>query len=106
VALLAASPTPAAQPARAREFTIVARGETFDPGTVEVSAGDTVKITLIAEDRPHSFTLDGFRISKRASPGRSATVEFHAEARGRYTFYCSLRDETCCRDMKGELVVH
>lgn len=37
-----------------------------------------MKITLIALDVPHSFTIDGYRVGKKATPGADAVIEFHA----------------------------
>jgi len=88
-----------------REFTVTARRYEFSPNRIEVKQGDLVKITLIAEDIPHSFTIDEYRIAKRASPGKPATFEFCASQAGRFVFYCNLTAEEGCRAMRGELVV-
>jgi heme/copper-type cytochrome/quinol oxidase subunit 2 len=48
----------AAEPDVVREFTITARRYAFDPARIEVSRNDIVRITLIAEDVPHGFTID------------------------------------------------
>jgi heme/copper-type cytochrome/quinol oxidase subunit 2 len=90
---------------RAREFTIRARRGGFDPARIEVARGDMVKITLVAEDTAHSFTIDSYRISKRASPRQSVIIEFHADVAGTFPFYCSLTLDDCCRNMRGDLVV-
>jgi cytochrome c oxidase subunit II len=89
----------------AKEFSITARRDAFTPAKIEVARGDVVKISFIAEDMPHTFTIDSYRISKRASPGQSATIEFHAEIPGTHAYYCSLSTDDCCRHMRGELVV-
>jgi heme/copper-type cytochrome/quinol oxidase subunit 2 len=89
----------------AKEFTITARRTGFSPAKIEVNRGDLVKITLMAEDIPHSFTIDSYRVSKRAAPGQNVTIELHADTLGTHTFYCSLSSEDCCRNMRGELVV-
>jgi heme/copper-type cytochrome/quinol oxidase subunit 2 len=70
-----------------------------------VRQGDLVRITLVTEDIPHSFTVDAYRISKRVVPGRSVTVEFLASTAGTFSFYCDLTQEEGCRNMRGELVV-
>jgi cytochrome c oxidase subunit 2 len=88
-----------------RQFTVKARRYVFEPSRIEVNRGDIVKITLIAEDVPHTFTLDEYRICRRFSPGRDAKVEFYADQPGTFTFYCNLTGDEGCRDMKGTLVV-
>ncbi len=88
-----------------REFTIVAKDRAFTPNKVEVSQDDLVKITLTSGDRPASFTIDAYRIAKRAAGGLSTTFEFRADQAGTFTFYCNLTKEPGCADMKGTLVV-
>jgi cytochrome c oxidase subunit II len=100
-----AIPESAAQASAVRAFTVTARRYAFSPARIEVREGDIVKITLVAEDIAHSFTIDEYRISKRASPGRSVTFEFCADRVGRFVFYCSLTAEEGCQTMRGELIV-
>lgn len=88
-----------------REFQVIARRYAFSPSRLEVNQGDLVKISLMTEDIPHTLTIDAYRVSKRATPGRSATIEFVADSPGTYPFYCSLTAEDGCRKMRGELVV-
>jgi cytochrome c oxidase subunit 2 len=96
---------PAAQHTGASEHTIVGDAFTFAPPRLVVHAGDAVTITFIAKDRPHSFTIDAYRISRRAIPGKNAVIEFCADRRGTFTYYCNLTEDPRCRGMKGELVV-
>jgi heme/copper-type cytochrome/quinol oxidase subunit 2 len=91
-------------PAR-REFTLTGRRYAFSPDRIEVTQDDLVKITLVAEDIPHSFTIDAYRIAKRAAPGRPVTFEFRADRPGTFEFYCNLTTDEGCRRMRGELVV-
>lgn len=73
---------------------------------IQVSQDDLVRITLTAEDIPHSFTLPDYRIQKRVEPGREVTFEFRAEKSGRFEFYCSLTNDSCReRGMTGVLIV-
>ena len=107
VAVLAASDTgPALNTAQVRHEVVVnASRFEFAPSRIEVSVGDIVKITLVAEDIPHSFTIDDYRISKRAAPGKPVTFEFHAARSGTFDFYCDLTIDEGCRKMKGQLIV-
>lgn len=61
---------------------------------------------LTAEDVPHSFTIDEYRIAKRASPGHPVTFEFRADRPGRFRYYCNIKTDEGCRDMRGTLIVH
>ena len=87
-----------------RDFTIVARGQSFTPNRIEVSQDDLVKITFTSEDQPTSFAIDAYRIVKRAAGGQTIGFEFRADQAGTFTFYCNLSEERC-QDMKGTLVV-
>jgi heme/copper-type cytochrome/quinol oxidase subunit 2 len=98
--------TTAAQPADApRLFTIHAHKYAYEPARVEVDQDDLVKVALKADDIPHSFTVDAYRISKRAGAGETVTFEFRADRPGTFPFYCDLRVDEGCRRMRGELVV-
>jgi heme/copper-type cytochrome/quinol oxidase subunit 2 len=88
-----------------REFTIVGDHYAFQPPTIEVNRNDLVKITFVARDIAHSFTIDEYRIAKRASAGQSITFEFRADRAGTFTYYCNLSQDERCRNMKGRLVV-
>jgi cytochrome c oxidase subunit 2 len=88
-----------------RDVTITARKFAFSPNRIEVRQGDIVRITLQAEDIAHSFTIDDYRIAKRAAPGQPLTFEFRADKPGTFRFYCNLKQEEGCKDMVGELVV-
>ena len=88
-----------------REITLTAKRYEFSQTRIEVAANDVVKITLVAEDIPHTFTIDEYRISKRAAPGRPVTFEFRADKAGAFTYYCDLTIEDGCRQMRGELIV-
>ena len=87
------------------EITLTAKRYEYSQTRIEVAANDVVKITLVAEDIPHTFTVDEYRISKRAAPGRPVTFEFRADKPGTFTYYCNLTAEDGCRRMRGELVV-
>jgi heme/copper-type cytochrome/quinol oxidase subunit 2 len=91
-------------PAR-REITIQARRCTFSPDRIEVNQDDLLKLTLVAEDIPHSFTIDAYRIAKRATPGRPVIFEFRADRPGSFTYYRNLSEDAACDQMQGELVV-
>ncbi len=100
--LLSAAPR---QPEGRREFTVDAKKYRFEPARMEVDEGDIVRITLVAADIPHSFTIDGYRIAKRGEPGKPVTFEFLADHAGTFKFYCNLTIDDGCRRMAGELVV-
>lgn len=87
------------------ELVLTARRYQFSQPRIEILVNDVLKITLVAEDIPHSFTVDEYRIAKRASPGKPVTFEFRADRPGTFPFYCNLTIEDGCREMRGALVV-
>ena len=89
-----------------REFSITARDYAFHPASISVQRNDVVKVQFRAEDIPHSFVIDAYRISKRAGAGQTVVFEFHADQAGSFSIYCNLSADQRCRDMHGELVVH
>jgi heme/copper-type cytochrome/quinol oxidase subunit 2 len=106
VTLTASASGPAQDPGQARvELVINAHKYEFTPGRLDVAAGDVVKVTLVTDDIPHSFTIDAYRISKRAAPGRPVTFEFRADQVGSFPFYCDLTIDDGCRQMRGVLTV-
>ncbi|HEX5476145.1 MAG TPA: cupredoxin domain-containing protein [Vicinamibacterales bacterium] len=88
-----------------REFTIRAHKYAFAPPRLEVHQNDVVKITLTADDIAHSFTIDAYRIAKRAGVGQTVVFEFRADQAGTFPYYCNLTIDDGCRNMRGQLVV-
>jgi heme/copper-type cytochrome/quinol oxidase subunit 2 len=94
------------------EFTVTARRYTYQVGdsdepVIRVRLNDFVKIAFSAEDIPHSFTIDEYRIGRRAVPGKDpVTFEFRADRPGTFTIYCNLTgDPRCQREHRGRLIV-
>ena len=88
-----------------REILLNAHRYEFSQSRIDVTQDDVIRITLVAEDIPHSFTIDAYRIAKRAAPGQPVTFEFRADRPGTFQFYCNLTIDDGCRKMRGELVV-
>ena len=89
-----------------RDFAVTARNYAFHPANLAVQRNDVVKVQFHAEDIPHSFVVDAYRISKRAGAGQTVVFEFHADQAGTFPIYCNLSADQRCREMHGELVVH
>ena len=88
-----------------REVSVRAEKYSFSPARIEVQKDEIVKVTFTAVDMPHSFTIDGYRISKRAGAGQTVTFEFRADRGGPFPFYCNLTQDDGCKKMHGELTV-
>ena len=94
-----------AQDGQIRPFTVKGDQFRFSPGELAVNKDDLIKVTFTAVDIAHSFTIDGYRIAKRAGAGQSVTFEFRADQPGEFEVYCNLAQDDRCRHMKGKLVV-
>jgi cytochrome c oxidase subunit 2 len=105
VALAVAAGSAQDQGPTARTFTVTAHRYTFDPPRIEVNQDDLVRVTLNADDIPHSLTIDAYRIAKRAHPGQPVSFEFRAGQAGTFPYYCNLQIEDGCRRMRGVFVV-
>jgi heme/copper-type cytochrome/quinol oxidase subunit 2 len=95
----------AREPGQIREFTVEGNQFAFSPSRLDVQKDDLVKITFTARDMAHSFTIDEYRIAKRAGQGQSVVFEFRADRSGTVAFYCNLSGDDRCRNMKGQLSV-
>jgi heme/copper-type cytochrome/quinol oxidase subunit 2 len=88
-----------------RGFTVHAKRFAFSPSRIEVTQDDVVTVTFTADDIAHSFTIDEYRIAKRAEAGETVVFEFRADRPGTHPIYCNLTNDEGCRRMHGELVV-
>jgi cytochrome c oxidase subunit 2 len=88
-----------------RQVTIDAKKYAFSPAKIEVFEGDVVELTFVPSDIPHRFTVDAYKIAKRAEPGKAVTFEFLCDKPGSFRFYCNLTADDGCRRMSGELIV-
>jgi nitrous-oxide reductase len=89
----------------APSFVVTARRFAFEPRRIDVQQDDLIRIELRTLDIAHSMTIDAYRIAKRVSPGVPVTFEFRASQAGTFPFYCGLKTDDGCTQMRGELVV-
>ena len=77
----------------------------FEPNTVTVKQGDTVRLQIQDIDVTHGFSLPTFGVNKQLEVGKTTTVEFVADKKGTFTFACSVFCGTGHSSMTGKLVV-
>lgn len=94
----------AAVPAQ-QHINLTASQYEFAPGRVEVNQGDTVTLTLRAEDVTHGLYVDGYGLETRVVPGVSEQITFTAEHAGKFKLRCSVTCGALHPFMIGELVV-
>jgi cytochrome c oxidase subunit 2 len=72
------------------EIQVVASRYAFDPATIQVSAGEPVRIVIRSKDHVHGFSIPKLKIDVQVpKSGDPVTVEFIAPPPGRYEIACS-----------------
>lgn len=88
-----------------KEFTVSGSNYKFEPSTITVKKGDSVKITFQNSGGFHDFALDEFNIKTAVIPsGQSTTVQFVADKAGTFQYYCSVGNHRAM-GMQGTLTV-
>jgi heme/copper-type cytochrome/quinol oxidase subunit 2 len=78
----------------------------YDPQTIEVKAGQMVKLVLVATDVSHGFAIDQLGLDAGVvTPETPVVIEFTAEEKGEYRFKCSVKCSPSHYSMRGTLVV-
>ena len=85
-----ASDDVAAEQASAREIMIRAERFSFTPNEIEVTEGETIRITFEAVDVPHGIAIADLGIRAEAQPGEPTVIEFQADTLGRFRFTCAV----------------
>lgn len=62
----------------------------FSPKTITVKQGDNVKLRLISDDSPHTFTIDELGVNQQFTYGKDADVVFTANKKGKFQYYCAV----------------
>jgi len=88
-----------------KEFTMTAKQWSFDPATITVKKGDKVRLKIKNIDVTHGFALPDFGVRVDLIPDKEETIEFTADKKGEYTFFCSVMCGEGHKDMVGKLIV-
>lgn len=89
-----------------KEFNMIAKQFEFNPSTVEVNEGDTVILHIKSIDLTHGIAIPAFGVNQELNPGEEVTVQFVADKKGTYTFFCNIYCGAGHREMTGTLVVN
>lgn len=91
--------------ANVKEFTVTGSSYKFDPATITVSKGDTVKINFKNSGGIHDFVIDELNVKTKTIPsGQQDTVTFTADKVGTFEYYCSVGNHRAM-GMVGKLTV-
>ena len=88
-----------------KEFSMIAKKWQFDPSTINVKQGDKVRLKIKSIDVTHGFSLLDFNVNENLEPGKEITVEFVADKKGEFSFFCSVFCGEGHSGMKGKLIV-
>ena len=88
-----------------KEFSMIAKQFQFDPAVITVKQDDKVKLKIKSIDVAHGFALPDFGVNQNLEPGKEVTVEFTADKKGEYPFYCSVICGQGHKEMTGKLVI-
>ena len=91
--------------AKTKEFIMTAKRWNFEPPSITVNKGDTVRLKISSVDVTHGFALLDFDIIERLSPGKTVEVEFVADKTGTFSFFCSVPCGAGHSKMSGTLIV-
>lgn len=88
-----------------KEFTVEGSSFKFVPNTMTVKEGDTVRVTFKNVGGTHNFVLSDFGVRTSVVPsGSQQVVEFVANKKGSFEYYCSVGDHRAL-GMVGTLIV-
>lgn len=88
-----------AQTPLVHEIAVDAKKFEFTPNIIRVKEGEHVKITLTVLDGSHGMAIPDFNVQGRD------TLEFVADKKGTFTFYCNTYCGAGHSEMKGTLIV-
>lgn len=88
-----------------KNLFITAQNWEFLPSEIRVSQGDMVKLTIKSVDVDHGFAISDFNVKVYLKPNEEEIVEFVADKKGEFTFFCNVICGEGHKNMKGKLIV-
>jgi cytochrome c oxidase subunit 2 len=90
VATMMAAASGGRTPAPVHEVNVVAKKFSFEPATIQVVAGEPVRLVVRSADVTHGFSIRELKIDLQVPKGGEPVVaEFTAPPAGRYEVACS-----------------
>lgn len=89
-----------------KTIDVIASRFTFEPATITVTQGVSVRLRVHSTDRAHGIAIKAFGVNALVPKmGETVTVDFVADQAGTFDFICSEYCGTGHGAMKGRLVV-
>jgi cytochrome c oxidase subunit II len=86
-------------------ISMVARQFDFEPSSVSVKKGDTVRLTVTSADVAHGISIPAFGVSQHLEAGKTEVIEFVADQIGTFPFTCNVFCGSGHSDMVGSINV-
>ncbi len=87
------------------EIKMTANDFTFSPSEVRVKLGQKVRLIVTSADVLHGLAIPAFNVKADLPIGQAVTVQFTADQKGSFPFFCSVFCGSGHRSMKGTLIV-
>jgi len=88
-----------------KEIRVKGSNFKFDPAEIRVKKGETIRLVFESMDGMHDWNLDAFEAQTNViGEGEEEEVEFTANKKGTFEYYCSVEDHKA-RGMKGKFIV-
>ncbi|HYC83487.1 MAG TPA: cupredoxin domain-containing protein [Candidatus Paceibacterota bacterium] len=88
-----------------KEFTVTGTNFKFSLPEMKVKEGDRVRVTFVNSQGTHDWRLEGYNVGTKVLQGSAQeTVEFVADKKGTFEYYCSVGSHRQM-GMKGNLIV-
>jgi rhodanese-related sulfurtransferase len=88
-----------------KEFNIIANNWNFIPKEIEVNLGDRVILNIKSVEGSHGIALFDFGINEYLVPEDEVSVEFIADKKGVFNFFCNVPCGHGHSSMGGQLIV-
>lgn len=88
-----------------KEFNVIAKQWDFSPSTITVNEGDSVILNIKSIDVTHGFAIPEFGVSEQLVSGNNVKIEFTADKKGTFSFFCNVFCGSGHGGMRGTLVV-
>ncbi|MBI5388896.1 cupredoxin domain-containing protein [Candidatus Woesearchaeota archaeon] len=88
-----------------KKFQITAQNWEFVPNTIRVQQGDHVQLKIISRQGNHGFELPAFQIDEQLLENKEVVVNFDADTKGTFEFFCDVPCGQGHSQMSGTIIV-
>lgn len=87
------------------EISVTARQFSFSPNNIKVSYGERVRLRIKSVDVTHGISLPDFNVNAVLQPNNEVVLDFVANKRGTFSFFCNIACGEGHLGMRGLLTV-